>query len=147
MAQILVTVIEQNKNDTKLSDVVQNRYDKIGQVSDGYHTFDELYHYRALYNAAFFNQLYDIHRRYASNIDDADLGTVPIKSWRHSDGEYCFGGGWFIVMVNLPTGQISNHYEAKYWDMFQISEAKLGFEWDGHTPQEAAERLEAYLKQ
>lgn len=32
------------------------------------------------------------------------------KSYRHADGELCFGGGWFIVMANLPTGQVSNHY-------------------------------------
>lgn len=116
-------------------------YETMSEVSDGYHTFDELYHYRALYNAAFFNQLY-------ANYQEHDtLEGVPIKSWRHSDGELCFGGGWFIVMVNLPTGQISNHYEAKYWDMFKIGEAQIGFVYDGHTPQEAADRLESYLKQ
>lgn len=29
----------------------------VGEVSDGYHTFNELYRYRMLYNAAFFNLL------------------------------------------------------------------------------------------
>lgn len=29
----------------------------MGEVSDGYHTFNELYRYRMLYNAAFFNLL------------------------------------------------------------------------------------------
>lgn len=29
----------------------------MGNVSDGYHTFNELYRYRMLYNAAFFNEL------------------------------------------------------------------------------------------
>lgn len=28
-----------------------------GEISDGYHTFNELYRYRMLYNAAFFNEL------------------------------------------------------------------------------------------
>lgn len=77
---------------------LRNLFLPEGEVSDGFHTFDELYHYRMLYNAAFFNSLegkYDVH-----------------KSYRHADGELCFGGGWFIVMANLPTGQVSNHYRA-----------------------------------
>ena len=103
----------------------------MGEVSDGYHTFNELYYYRMLYNAAFFNLLpkYMVH-----------------KSKKHHDGEECFGGGWFIVMANLPTGQVSNHYELKDWDLFQIPEKEIADEWDGHTPQEAAERLKKYLE-
>lgn len=101
-----------------------------GEISDGYHTFNELYYYRMLYNAAFFNLLpkHLVH-----------------KSKRHHGGEECFGGGWFIVMANLPTGQISNHYELKDWDLFQIPEKEIADEWDGHTPQEAAKRLHEYL--
>lgn len=107
---------------------------KIGAVSDGYHTFDELYHYRMLYNAAFFNE-------YAKSHPDA-----VVKSKRHDDGEPCFGGGWFIVQANLPTGQISNHYEEKFWDLFKIPEADKAFAFDGHNPEIAAERLENFLK-
>lgn len=101
-----------------------------GEISDGYHTFNELYYYRMLYNAAFFNMLPKewVH-----------------KSKKHHDGEDCFGGGWFIVMANLPTGQISNHYELKNWDLFQIPEKEVADKWDGHTPQEAADRLHKYL--
>ena len=92
--------------------------------------FNELYRYRMLYNAAFFNLL---------------PKELVHKSKRHHDGEECFGGGWFIVMANLPTGQISNHYELKDWDLFQIPERGVADEWDGHTPQEAANRLHKYL--
>ena len=111
-----------------------------GEISDGYHTFNELYYYRMLYNASFFNEL-----AYKSDNGhwDADYGVH--KSKRHHDGEECFGGGWFIVMAHLPTGQISNHYELKYWDLFQIPEKETADEWDGHTPKEAAERLHKYL--
>ena len=104
----------------------------MGEVSDGYHTFNELYYYRMLYNAAFFNLLPKewVH-----------------KSKRHHTGEECFGGGWFIVMANLPTGQVSNHYELKDWDLFKVPEKEFADEWDGHTPQEAAKRLYEYLQQ
>lgn len=106
-----------------------------GEISDGYHTFDELYRYRMLYNAAFFNAL-------------AKDGSIKMcKSRKHSDGEKCFGSDdWFVVMAILPTGQISNHYESKYWDLFNIPERGIAFDYDGHTPNEAADRIERYLK-
>ena len=104
-----------------------------GEVSDGYHTFNELYEYRLLYNASFFNELakqnlYDVH-----------------KSKKHSDGEECFGGGQFVVMAELPTGQISNHYELKDWDLFQVPEKEKANKWDGHTPQDVAKRMREFL--
>lgn len=72
----------------KLLQRLKNLFLPEGQISDGFHTFDELYHYRMLYNAAFFNSLegkYEVH-----------------KSYRHADGELCFGGetvgvnGYFV---------------------------------------------------
>lgn len=102
-------------------------------ASDGYHTFTELYEYRRLYNALLFNEWarlgkYDVH-----------------KSVRHSDGELCFGGDWFIVVAELPTGQISNHYKLMYWDQFQVPRRELPNKYDGHTPSEAGRRLRALL--
>lgn len=104
----------------------------LGELSDGCHTFNELYDYRMLYNAAFFNLL---------------PKEIVHKSKRHHDGEECFEGGWFIVMANLPTGQISNHYAMEFWDLFKIPEKEIADEWDGHTPQEAAERLRKYIEE
>ena len=116
----------------EIIDSLQQEQIDMGEVSDGYHTFNELYYYRMLYNAAFFNLLPKewVH-----------------KSKRHHTGEECFGGGWFIVMANLPTGQVSNHYELKDWDLFKVPEKEFADEWDGHTPQEAAKRLYEYLQQ
>ena len=101
-------------------------------TSDGYHTFRELYRYRMLYNAAFFNML------------SRHTGIAVVKSRRHGDGEPCFGGGWFIVMAQLPTGQISNHYEDRYWGLFCVPEIEMAPKWDGHTPNDAADRLESF---
>lgn len=112
-------------------------YDTIGEVSDGYHTFNELYEFRLLYNAAFFNNWFKSEPRLRPGL--------PVKSWKHSDGEPCFGGGWFVVTAQLPTGQITNHYEAKDWDLFQIPEVPTAPEWDGHTPQDVAKRLREFL--
>ncbi|HEY6018646.1 MAG TPA: hypothetical protein VIY48_01790 [Candidatus Paceibacterota bacterium] len=104
-----------------------------GDISDGHHTFTELYMYRRIYNAALFNEwakqgLYDVH-----------------KSFYHHDGEPCFGGGWFIVVAQLPTGQISNHYKTKHWDEFRIPEREMAAIYDGHTPALAAGRMIDFL--
>lgn len=101
-----------------------------GDTSDGYHTFRELYDYRRVYNALLFNawaslELYDVH-----------------KSKKHSDGEKCFGGGWFIVVAQLPMGQISNHYKLEHWEEFRVPEKSIPNLYDGHTPAAALERAQ-----
>jgi hypothetical protein len=105
-----------------------------GDASDGHHTHNELYEYRLLYNAAAANAW-------------AQTGLYPVvKSWRHSDGEECFGGGWFIVVATLPSGQVSNHYQAEHWNLFsQVPEVELPPIYDGHTPAEASARLRSAL--
>ena len=114
----------------KTEEVIEDK----GEVSDGYHTFNELYEYRLLYNASMFNELakqgmYDVH-----------------KSKRHSDGNYPFDNpDYFIVVAELPTGQISNHYRMKEWDLFDIPEKEKSNEYDGHTPKDVAERLRSFL--
>lgn len=104
-----------------------------GQISDGHHTFNDLYEYRMLYNA------HAAHGWVAA-------GIPVVKSWRHHDGQECFGGGWFIVTAQLPTGQVSNHYPAQDWDLFDIPEVETAPEWDGHTPIDAANRLRDAMK-
>lgn len=116
----------------KLLNKLINELGISDEVSDGYHTFNELYEFRKTYNAALFNEWakfdipqYNVH-----------------KSIRHHDGEYCFGGGWFIVVAVLPTGQISNHYELKDWDLFKIpAKDRALFEYDGHTSNDVLQRL------
>lgn len=104
-----------------------------GNTSDGFHTFNELYEFRKLFNAALFNTWYAMDKY---NVH---------KSERHGDGELAFGGGWFIVMATLPTGQISNHYEMKDWDLFRCVARDKADSWDGHTAQDVIKRLADYL--
>lgn len=90
--------------------------------SDGLHTMQELYDYRCAYNALLFNEWS------AQGVNDTH------KSWRHSDGELCFGGGWFIVVAETSFGQVSNHYPAEKWVLFHIPERALPNVWDGSDP-------------
>lgn len=109
--------------------------DDLGETSDGYHTFNELYEFRLLYNAALFNEwakqkLYDVH-----------------KSWHHADApnDSIFGKGWFVVYAELPTGQISNHYAPEHWILFNVPETPTGATWDGHSAEDVAKRLRSFL--
>ncbi len=107
--------------------------DLIENPSDAYHTMEELYDYRMLYNAM------------AANA----YPQFSVKSRKHHDGEYCFGGEYFIVVMTIPTKlgyrQVSNHYKNDCWDYFKVSAIPEAPIWDGHTPEEAAERLRDFL--
>ena len=101
-----------------------------GNISDGYHTFNELYEFRMVYNAALFNE-WAVQNKY--NVH---------KSFKHNDGEDCFGGGWFVVCAMLPDGQITNHYENKHWNLFNIPATEIAlWPWDGHTSKDVLDRL------
>lgn len=99
--------------------------DDIGEFSDGYHTFNSLYHQRAILFATIVNQ--NKERSW--------------KSFKHEDGELCFGGGWFIVGVDTPEGSYTYHYENKYWDMFHCNALEFGKHWDGHTEEDVTRLL------
>ena len=121
-------VIRNNVN-LAITTAVEARERVDENTSDGYHTFNELYEFRKVYNAVLFNEWakqgkYNVH-----------------KSLKHSDGEDCFGGGWFIVTATLPSGQISNHYELKDWKLFRVDEHVKADEWDGHIAQDVVNRL------
>ena len=97
----------------------------IGEMSDGYHTFNGLYYQRMVLFAA----LVIAHNDKAW------------KSWKHEDGEPCFGGGWFIVGIDTPQGSYTYHYEDKYWNWFECEELPVAKHWDGHTEEDVARLL------
>jgi hypothetical protein len=103
----------------------------MGEVSDGYHTFNELYaHRRALFIAL--------------------MHSFPRISWRannHHDGTFI--EGWFIAGMELPTGQISYHLPNEDWhklDGWSIATTLRAPEWDGHTPADVIDRLNLWAQ-
>ena len=95
-----------------------------GETSDGYHTFNELYHHRAV-------------------LFSVIVKAFPERAWKarqHHDGTMY--SGMFIVGIDTPEGQASYHYDIDpYWDMFECRELERAPEWDGHTPAQAIERI------
>lgn len=108
-------------------------------MSDGWHNFEELYNYRAIYNAGLVNMIVwaKKHTVGPGGFDDIDV----IKSLRHFGGEKCYDGNYFVVMIKTPYGQISNHYKLEHWNKFNCRSTKVGWKWDGHTMKESNERL------
>lgn len=97
-----------------------------GDTSDGYHTFNELYHHRAV-------------------LFSVIVKAFPERAWKsrkHHDGTMY--DGMFIVGIDTPQGQATYHYDVDpYWEMFACRELDRAPEWDGHTPAEAIARIGA----
>ena len=104
----------------------------VSDMSDGFHTFKEYETFKTLYNAAFFNCI---------------VGKYKVcKSIYHDDGKKPFNGGYFVVYAELPTGQISNHYELKYWNLFNIPIVDKAPKWDGHTSFDVMNRMLGFVQ-
>lgn len=96
----------------------------VEKMSDGYHTFADLYEQRLILSAAL-----------AKNNPHA------WKSKRHEDGSVPFGGGWFIMGFDTDEGCYTYHYELKDWNLFQCKELDKGKPWDGHTSKDVRRLL------
>ena len=97
----------------------------IDDLSDGFHTFRQLYYQRMMLFATIVKQ----------NKEKA------WKSFRHEDGELCFGGGWFIVGIDTPEGSYTYHYEDNFYSMFDCEELERARHWDGHTENDVTRLL------
>lgn len=101
----------------------------IGRISDGHHTFDELYYHRT----ALFACLVSLQPR-----------QMAFKSWRHADGSMY--EGYFIAGIFTSRGWSTYHCESLWWPLFSCSEMDRAPKWDGHTPSDAIHRLmDAFL--
>lgn len=113
-------------------DTAKKYNDSVGSLSDGYHTFDELYHHRAMLFAALC------------------LTTFKNCAWKsllHNDPKEPMYNGMFIVGIDTPFGQASYHYDIDpYWAIFKVKELDRAPKFDGHTPAEAIDRIFEYAK-
>lgn len=117
--------LERQMNSIPAADVRPVPDGGIGEMSDGYHTFNGLYYQRMVLFAALVNAHKD----------------KAWKSWKHEDGELCFGGGWFIVGIDTPQGSYTYHYEAKDFVLFDCEELPVAKHWDGHTEEDVTRLL------
>ena len=103
----------------------------IGDCTDGYHTFNELYHHRAILFSIICNTFKEL----------------AWKSKQHDDPNDPMYDGMFIVGINTPEGQATYHYNLNpYWDKFDVKELERAPKYDGHTPDDAIKRIESLNK-
>ena len=87
-------------------------------VSDGYHTFGELYDHRIL---AFMAAMKLAHNA------AMDCGW----SKKHDDGELCFGGGWVVAWITAPSGLQARYHMEETRPLPLSLERPLGSPWNG----------------
>lgn len=107
-----------------------------GKISDGYHTFSELYEHRiALFIAlCHVGSVQDVFGGNALN------NVLVWKSKYHNDG--MMFDGWFIAGIGVGHSQITYHLPLEYWDKLHVAELQHAPAWDGHTSADVLERLQ-----
>lgn len=106
---------------------------ETNEISDGYHTFGELYDHRI----ALFRALCS----YINGTSDHDTyHNAPWKSKVHSDGSVM--KGWVIVGLGILSGeQITYHVPEHMYDDWPAEALDKAPEWDGHTSADVLKRL------
>lgn len=104
------------------------------QLSDGYHTMEELYEHRRALTAA-------LAAFYAAACPDPTRGAWRSKA-HHPDDDPMFEGGYFIVGIEVETGPVTYHYKLTHWDDFAaVPELEHAPKWDGGSPDDSVIRL------
>lgn len=100
----------------------------VQDVSDGYHTFRELYDHRCVLTAVL-----------------ATIGAINGDAWRskaHHPDDAAIFDGYFIVGIDLPSGVVTYHYPLTDWDRFEaVQVLEHAPQWDGHSPADTVDRL------
>jgi hypothetical protein len=108
----------------------------MGEISDGYHTFNELYDHRIALFLALCAEV------------DARTPTGHVwRSKRHSDGSSI--DGWYVMGIGTEHGkQITYHLPLSRWtdSDFLGTECETAPEFDGHTSADVLVRLKRYAR-
>lgn len=117
-------IIEKINNEIKeYKDRTKNSADDI---SDGYHTFGDLYKHRTYLLA-----LAMIHLPYAW------------KARKHEDGTMF--DGMFVVGFPTPNGMVTYHCDNEYWNDFKVPEIPHAPHFDGYSDADVLDREKAFL--
>jgi hypothetical protein len=109
--------------------------EKYGKISDGYHTFDELYEHRCLLWVALLTQVSALVELCVHEFGVGWMVPTPeFVRFKHYEG-------WFLLGVIVPkVGQMSYHLPMKFWDDCGFAEEKE-WDFDGHTSADVLERI------
>ena len=100
-----------------------------GEISDGYHTFNDLYaHRRELFFAL------------CRSISPTEL---VWRSRLHNEADSKMYDGMFIMGINKePAKQITYHFDLQYWNEANFAKTfEKAPKWDGHTAEDVLLRI------
>lgn len=109
----------------------------VGEVSDGYHTFNELYEHRYLLYCAL-SQMAALRR-------EAPYAWKSKTHWIDGNLEPVWDG-WFVAGIELGGKMITYHLPLEYWDLFEGIDREQAPPHDGHTSLDVIERLKGWLR-
>lgn len=112
------------------------------EISDGYHTFDELYEHRITLYIALCRKLQDFEYHGDARNNGADFNhKIVWRSHEHSDGTMFIGQ--FILGIGRQKGkQITYHLPMWRWEQTNFAETfNRAPEYDGHTSADVLERI------
>lgn len=112
----------------------------MGDVSDGYHTFNELYEHRSILFLALLRSIQDVNE--FADYESLHIFARPWYSKQHEDGTMF--PGMFIAGMSTDYGSVTYHFDEKYLPLFEKAEIEYldrAPKWDGHTPEDGLEVL------
>lgn len=117
-------------NEQLINSLIKKTVIDSGKISDGFHTFDELYNHR--------NTLYIALCR----VLDGYTSYYVWRSKKHSD-KTSAGKGWFILGINSSLGeQITYHLPISKWKETKFAVTHpFAINWDGHTSKDVLKRV------
>lgn len=112
-----------------INSIIKGTGINTNNISDGYHTFEQLYSHRI-----------ELFMALCRNIQ-RNGDSLVWRSRMHSDGSAY--DGWFILGIGvIPGTQLSYHLPESKWDECDFAAIlDKAPEWDGHTSDDVLERL------
>lgn len=112
-------------------------------VTDGYHSFKELYDHRVVLFVTLCNKMNDFRlliEEVSNWTDTLATDMTPWKSKKHFD--WTMWDWWFIAWVGtIPGKTLTYHLPISEWDNFLSSEIDNAPEWDWHKSEDVLSLL------
>ena len=117
-------------NEDEVTAIIKANKLDTNKISDGYHTFEQLYEHRIV-----------LYIKLANLIWKDPRGLPVWRSKKHSDGSEW--DGWFLLGIGVAQGeQITYHIPISYWNECGFAENRMmAPEFDGHTSEDVLNRL------
>lgn len=101
------------------------------EISDGHHTFGELYEHRIILFCTLCNLLSDISWKSKEHYDE--------------ENDPMFENS-FIAGINTPDGVVTYHIKKQYWELFDIIEIERAPKYDNYDSNDVLERIKSLTK-